>query len=130
MHKLIEYVCDELEDLEEKVAREHKLSSTEVQYMDLLAHAKKNLLKGEEMSEGGYSGRPYYDGGTYRDGGSYRGDSYDRSYARRRDSMGRFSRRYSGDNGMVESLKDLMEDAPDERTRAELQRMISRMENM
>ena len=44
MHKLIEFICDELVDLERKAERGGKLSMTEVQYMDTLAHAKKNLL--------------------------------------------------------------------------------------
>lgn len=129
MHKLIEYVCDELGELEDKVSREHKLSSTEVQYMDTLAHAWKNLQKGEKMSEesddySGDYGRRYVYG--YPDDASYRG----RSYGRKRDSMGRFTRRYSGDDGMLDSLRDLMESAPDERTKAEYRKFISKMESM
>lgn len=124
MHKLLEYICDELEELEDKVAKEHKLSSAEIQYMDTLAHAKKNLLKGEEMSDG-YSERSNSYESRY-----YPSESYRRSYARKRDSMGRYSRRYSGDDGMMESLRDLMEDAPDEKTRSEFQRFISKMERM
>ena len=81
MHELINYTCEELKSLEDKVARGQKLSMSEVQYMDTLAHAKKNLLKGEEMEEGEYSGRMMYDN-----------DPYSRNYARRRDSMGRYSR--------------------------------------
>ena len=126
MHKLIEYICDELEELEDKVAKDHKLSSAEVEYMDTLAHAKKNLLKAEEMEGEGYSGgysRRYSEG--YPDDMSYR-----RSYARRRDSMGRYSRRYSGEDGMLDSLRDLMESAPDERTRAEYRKFIAKMESM
>ena len=49
MHKLIEYICDELEELNRKAGKDGKLSMAEIQYMDTLAHAKKNLLKGEEM---------------------------------------------------------------------------------
>ncbi len=128
MHKLIEYVCDELEDLEEKVAKEHKLSPAEVQYMDTLAHAKKNLLKGEAMMEDDYSYEGYDRNSSNRS--NRNNNSYRYSNARRRDSMGRYSRRYSGDDGMIESLRDLMNDAPDERTRAEFQRMISKMETM
>ena len=82
MHELIKYTCDELKSLEDKVARGQKLSMSEVQYMDTLAHAKKNLLKGEEMEEGEYSGRMMYDEEPYSRN----------SYARRRDSMGRYSR--------------------------------------
>ena len=53
MHKLIDYICDELEELENKLDKDGGLSMSEVQYMDLLAHTKKNLLKDE------YSGRSY-----------------------------------------------------------------------
>lgn len=94
-----------------------------------------------------------FDGGSYR-GGSYRGGSYGRSYdggsyARgrgrnaRRDSMGRYSRdggsyRYGGMRGYsmgddkgeyIDSLREMMETAPDENTRQSIQRMIQQMEN-
>lgn len=134
MHKLYEYICEELKDLEKK-ASNGDLTMQEVEYGDMLAHFKKNLLTADAMDEGeltgGYSERYYpyvYEGsmnrgGSYRNGsrGSYRGGSY----ARRRDSMGRYSR----DDGMIEDLRAMMEDAPDERTRQKLQRMISDMEN-
>jgi len=132
MHKLIEYCCDELEEIERKAAKGQKLSMQELQYADTLAHMKKNLMKADEMSgEGGYSNMGYsrrmsYDDGasSYRaaDGvrnyvrpdGSYAEES---SYARgrgpgaARDSMGR----YSSDGSM------------DERTKQELMKMIERM---
>ncbi len=113
MHKLIEYVCDELEALEKK-AEKGSLSMTEVQYADTLAHLKKNLLKSEEMMDGEYSSR--YDGGM--------------SYARRRDAMGRYSRdyRYSrSSEDMMEKLHELMEEAPDEQTRREIKKLIDKM---
>ena len=118
MHKLIEYTCDELKELEKKVASGQRLSSAETQYMDMLAHAKKNLLKGEEMmSEEGYSN---YDGYSTR---------YDDRYSRRtrRDSMGRYSR---GHTAMVDDLHRMMADAPDERTRQEFQSFINKIERM
>ena len=59
MHKLIEYICDELEDLERKASSGEKLSVAEIEYMSLLAESKKDLLKGEELMDGGYSGRGY-----------------------------------------------------------------------
>ena len=131
MHKLIEYCCDELEDIERKVSKGQKLSMQELQYADTLAHMKKNLLKGEEMSGGsGYSSMGYSRRMSYDDGGSYRAadgvknyvrpdGSYadESSYARgrgpgaARDSMGR----YSSEGGM------------DERTKQELMKMIERM---
>jgi hypothetical protein len=96
MHKLIDYICDELEELERK-ADKGKLSMAEVQYGDMLAHFKKNLLKSEEMSDEGYSERMYpMRGRVYDDGRAYGDRSYNdgRSYARKRDSMGRFTRDY------------------------------------
>lgn len=150
MHKLIEYICDELEELERKADKEGKLSMAEIQYGDMLAHFKKNLLKGEEMygeDEEMYS----MDGGSYRGGMSYArggmpmygGNSYryegEGSYARgrgrnaKRDAMGRYSSRggYSmaGDE-MIEELRDMMQDAPDDQTRMEFQRFISKIEKM
>lgn len=130
MHKLIEYVCNELDELERKADKDGKLSMAEMQYVDVLAHTKKNLLKADEMmEESEYSNAmmPYTDG-------SYR---YPRSYARgrrnaRRDSMGRYSSNgYSrAGEDMVQELREMMQDAPDERTRQEFQRFISKMEQM
>ena len=54
-----------------------------------------------------------------------------RSYARKRDAMGRYSRGYSMANDeMVDELRDLMEDAHDEKTRAEFRKFISKIESM
>ena len=145
MHKLIEYICDELEDLERKAEKEGKLTAAEVQYMDTLAHTKKNLLKADQLWEeseyseagdGSYArGRSYTRGG--RRGGNSRagGRSYEGSYARgaRRDSMGRYSREggYSMANDeMVEELRNLMHDAPDDRTRMEFEKFIRKVEQM
>lgn len=158
MHKLIEYICDELEELERKADKEGKLSMAEIQYGDMLAHMKKNLLKSEEMMEeseysmagGSYEGGSYARGGNRGGGQSRRGgysmrggNSYryegEGSYARgrgrnaKRDSMGRYSSEggYSmaGDE-MIDELRDLMQDAPDEQTRMEFQRFIKKIEQM
>lgn len=129
MDKLINYVCDELEELERKVAKDNKLSMAEIQYMDTLAHAKKNLMKGEEMPE--YSGMMYprYYGEDRMGGRSYE----DRSYARgrKRDSMGRYSRGYSmATEDIMDELHELMEKAPDEQTKREFKKFIGRIETM
>lgn len=121
MDKLIDYICEELEQLERKADKDGKLTMSEVQYLDILAHAKKNLLKSEEM-DNGYSYRSY--------------DGYSRG-GRKRDAMGRYSRergysreRYSRGGNIVGELHELMENAPDERTRMEYEKMIDRMEQM
>lgn len=114
MDKLINFVSNELDDLEEKAGK-GKLTAAEVQYIDTLAHLKKNLLTAEAM-EDGYSQEPYY-----------RGNSYER----KRDSMGRYSRRYSRmDDGMVEDLHELMNRAPDMETKREFKKFISKIESM
>ena len=144
MHKLMEYVCDEMKELERKAEKDGKLSMAEMQYLDTLAHTKKNLLKADEMSEEGYSGMMYpryygddrMDGRSYRDGRSYADDrSYGdgRSYARgrKRDSMGRYSRGYSmANDDMVDELHELMEKAPDEMTKREFKKFIDKIEAM
>jgi hypothetical protein len=139
MHKLIEYICDELEELERKADKDGKLSMAEIQYGDVLAHFKKNLLKGEEMMEddegysmnmgGGYSRRGDGDR-TYRVEGSY---ARGRRGNVKRDTMGRYSRRggYSmADESMISELRELMQDAPDEHIRQEFQKFIDKVERM
>jgi hypothetical protein len=129
MDKLIDYICDELAEYEKK-AEKGKLSMAEMQYVDLLAHTKKNLLKGDEMMDGESYAYEYS-----RERGGNRGNRY--MYARgrnaRRDSRGRYSSegRYMMDAGdMVDQLRDMMEDAPDERTKMEFKRFIQKMEQM
>lgn len=133
MHKLYDAICEELKALEKKA--DNGLSMSDIQLMDTLLHAKKNLLKAEEMEEESeYSGA---NGMVYDGRGSYRyenGGSYARGRGRnaRRDSMGRYSSEgYSraADEAM-ESLRRAERNAPDEQTRMEYSRMISRMEQM
>ena len=138
LYNLKESMIDELEKYADK-----PVSGSSVAMIDTLAHATKNLCKvieDGEMMDGSFAGGPYR-GGSYR-GGSYeggRGGQGGGSYARgrgrnaRRDSMGRYSRAgYSrgGPEDMVEELRDLMEDAPDEQTRKDIQRIITRVESM
>ena len=126
MHKLIEFICDEMDELERKASKDGKLSMAEVQYLDTLAHTKKNLLKAEEMSDGGYSGMMYPRYYGDMDGSSY---ADDRSYARgrgrnaRRDSMGRYSR----DDDFKGMLEDAMEEAPNDSIRQQLRSMLQMM---
>ena len=122
MDKLIDFLCDEIDELERKAGKDGKLSMAEVQYLDTLAHTKKNLMKAEDgYSSRGYSRGRYYVDGSYDDG---------RSYARNR--MGRYSRRgYSMANeDMVHELRELMKDAPDEHTKREFEKFISKIESM
>ena len=110
----------ELYELKERLIKELKrygnedFSASVLNTIDTLAHAAKNVCKIIE-SDDGYSGRYM----AYDDG---RG-----AYARRRDSMGRYSGNGYSRHGLVDKLRDLMDEAPDENTRMELKRLIEKM---
>ena len=122
MHKLEalkEMLCRELEEYSDR----DNLDVGGLDVVDKLAHAIKNIDKIIAADDG----QQYSRRATRYDGRSY-GRDYDdvysmRSRGRKRDSMGRYS---TGD--MVSELRRLMDDAPDEQTRAEIERMLQRYE--
>jgi hypothetical protein len=133
MHKLCEYIDEELMELEQKVKSSGKLSAGEVEYGDKLAHFKKCLLTNEAM-EDSYSEE--YEGGMSNTNGrsrggrgrSYEGRSYEdgMSNARntKRNSMGRYSR-----DGFMDKLMEMRETAPNEKSRRAIEKMIDELEN-
>ena len=134
LHELKEKLLKELEEY----GGNAKFSKEDVETIKYMASAIDHICNIAE--DDGYSGYypmmrgAYADGnmnGSYNRGGSYRGSYAGRRNARR-DSMGRYSgeRGYSRDGGMVEELRDLMEEAPDERTKQEFQRFIEKIERM
>lgn len=133
MHELHELKDALMQELEEYGTKDMTTGSLEV--VDKLTHTIKNLDKIiEKCEEEEYSGRSYARGrrSYSRTGRSYNGRSYDdgnMSYARR-DSRGRYSRNYSMDDEMIAELHELMEDAPDERTKQEFKRFIQKIEKM
>lgn len=135
--KALQEICDtlskELAKANDKIrAAGGALTTADVDYVDKLTHSIKSvkttiaMMEAEEGDEGGSYG--------YAPNGYSRRPEY--SYARRnvrRDSMGRYSGArggYSRDGAMLDELYELMDKAPDERTRQEMQRMIDRMESM
>ena len=122
LHELCETISEAIKDANEKIRSSGgKLSGSDAEYIDKLTHSLKSVKAVLKMIEDddGYSG--YYPNW----GGSYRG-----SYARRRDSMGR----YSGERGysrsdLSDKLRDMMHDAPDDRTRDEIKRLADKIEN-
>jgi len=131
LHELKEKLLKELEEY----GGNAKFSKEDVETIKYMASAIDHICNIAEGEEEGYSGRyPYWMGGAYADGNggtmggngrsnrSMRGGrSYRRGYSR--DG-------YSRDGGMVEELRELMQDAPDERTRQEFQRFIQKIESM
>lgn len=142
LYALREMLCKELKEYGKK----GELTAGSLDVVDKLTHTLKNLdkiiEKAEETSVGSYDGsyRNSYDTETDRmsNRGSYTRSLDNGSYARgrgsgaRRDSMGRYSseRGYSRDEKMVMELRELMQEAPDERTRMEFQRFIDKIESM
>ena len=142
LKELTEIVSRAIAQANEKIrAAGGKLSAGDAEYVDRLAHiwkSAKAIIKMEEEAEmdDGYSERMYsrgYDRGSYRgsynDGGSYAMGRGRGRYANR-DSMGRYSSNdgYSRGGNMVDELRDMMQDAPDQETRQEMQRLIQKME--
>lgn len=138
MHKLEELkemLCEELEEYGAK----DKLDMGGLEIVDKLAHAIKNIDKILE-SEDGYSEARGYSRGYARmnypreySRGNYGDSNYDDGYSMRRgrgrnakrDSMGRYAR---ANDMMVDELRELMNDAPDEQTRMEFEKFIQKME--
>lgn len=132
MHELYELKEKLCEELKEYGGQEMSVGSLDV--VDKLTHTIKNLDKIIEAYDEEYSedmGGESYDGsyrGSYR-GGSYRGGSYrdGRSYRRGRSyARGRYSR----DDEMISELTELMESAPNEKTKQEFKRFIAKIESM
>lgn len=144
MHEIYELkdkLCKELEEYGKK-----DLSAGSLDIVDKLAHTIKNLDKIiETYEEEGYSGRGRsYDGGmdgrSYardgrgrysRDGYAYAAPNRGRGSDARRDSRGRYSNDgYSRADEMTDQLRELMEDAPNEQIRQEIQRLVSKIDGM
>lgn len=114
------------------------LTGGDLEYIDRLTHALKSIKTIMAMEDGGNSYGSYgnsYGNGSYSGNGGYSSRYYpgNSSRGRRRDSMGRYSRRgYSrgDDNGeVIEQLQEAMEMAPDEKTRQDIQKIITKMES-
>ena len=121
-------LCEELEQVMEK----GEITNSSLEQIDKLTHSIKSLATIMAMEDAGYSGMSYDDG-------------YNGSYARGRSRMtGRYisrdgyanrgySSRYSRDGDKREQfamqLEELMEKAPDEKTRNQLRKTISDVNN-
>lgn len=126
--KLKGMLCDELE----QITRKGELTAGSLDTVDKLTHAIKSIVTIMAMDDEYGDGYSRADGDYMTSGRRY---SYaGRGRGARRDSMGRYSRGgYSYDDArddMVKELRELMNDAPDEQTKKEFQRFISKMESM
>ena len=134
MHKLYELKDKLMKELEE-YADNGKFSKDDVEAIKYTASAIDHICNIMEGENGEYSEAmmPMGDGYAYARGRSYTHDGRGgRSYARgrinaRRDAMGRYSR--AGED-IAEQLRDMMQDAPDEHIRMEIERLANKVEKM
>jgi hypothetical protein len=127
LHNLCDFIKDELKELDRKVASGGKLSMSEIEYADKLAHMKKSLLTVDAMENPNDYG--YNDGYANHSYSARRGRG---SYVHR-DSMGRYADMrggYRDDSGFVDELHELMEKAPNERVRKKFESFISDVDMM
>lgn len=103
LYELKERLLDELKDYGKR-----DMNGSNLEVIDKLTHTIKNLCKIIDDNE--YS-NAYYDG--------------TRSY--RRDSMGRYAREGYSRHDLTDKLRDLLSEAPDDRTRTEIKRLIEKM---
>ena len=110
LETLCEIVGEQIGDITRKI-QNTGMSSGNLDTLDKLTHTMKSI-KGvlAMMDEEGYSGRNYR-------------TPYHGVYARKRDSMGRYSR-----NDLADKMRELMDEAPDDRTRQEMMRMVEKLE--
>ena len=102
IYKLREMLCKELEEYGNRTS----LDTSALDVVDKLAHAIKNIDK--VMNSGDYNVEDH---------------SNKRSMARY--SMERYT---TYDSGLVEKLRGLMEEAHDERSRSEIEKLVTKME--
>ena len=134
MHRLYELkdkLIQELEDYSEN----GKYSKEDVEAIKYMASAVdhicniveraeddeySNAMDGGSYARDGRGGRSYYDGRRY----TY---AQGRGRNARRDSMGRYSR---AEDDIKMQLQEIMEDAPNEQIRMEIQRLVNRIDKM
>lgn len=119
-YDLKDMLCRELE----QVANKGELSAGELDVVDKLTHSIKSIATIMAMEDSGYSNDDMQSGN---------------SYARKRDSRGRYSRDYYSRDGrsmgysrddkarMIEQLEDMMQDAKSDMEREALRNCINQM---
>lgn len=138
MHKIKEKLLDALYDCEEKMGKAPggKISAGELQEIHMITDTIKNIDKIEMLEDGGES---YDDGvsharrGMHYVRGHYSHDdgrSYDdrSSAARRRDSMGRYSRDSGAKEHMISKMEDMLDTAETDKERLALKSCIRKLE--
>lgn len=127
-YDLKDMLCDELDEITKK----GELTAGSLDTVDKLTHSIKSLETIIAMNEAKDGESGYYPYMGYRSYENGRGGNMS-NRNQRRDAMGRYSNRgYSHDDardGMIEDLRELMHEAPDEHTKKRFQSFIRELEN-
>ena len=138
---LKEKLCRELEEYSSK----GRLDEETLRIIDTIAHTIKNLnkiIEQAEMSE--YSEGPHFRGtysmannNNYSNGYNYANNNNSNGYSNNWRMMPDFNGSYSGANRysmsnsvIMDKLQQLLNDAPDEKTRREIQKFMNHMEQI
>ena len=137
-------VISDLKEMKETIAREiaeandrirkggGDLNAGDIEIIDKLTHTMKSLATTVAMletEEDGYSGSwgPAYGDRGYT--GRERRTGYSGNYGGYSRNDGRYYRgRYSRDDGMMEHLRAMMDEAPDENTRMEIKKLMDKLD--
>ena len=135
LEDLCEMVGDKISEANQKMMQGGDLTGGDVDYLDRLTHMLKSIKTTMAMMDaesGEYSGNDRYSYDNGRNNGGMSGRRYYSGARGRSQRTGRYvSRgRRSGDDQMVSELRELMEDEQNEKTRAEFQKFISKIEQM
>lgn len=128
LYNLKDMLCKELK----QYGKSKDLTTSSLDVIDKLAHAAKNVGKviecceEEEYSNRGSMRGSYRDGGYSRDGYYY--DDGGMSHRRGRAANGRFVSRDGSE--MAHRLRDMADNADDERMKREIERLADKMESM
>ena len=115
LYELKEQLMDDLKGYRGKQKKSMD-DITVIKYLSSAIDHICNIIENADDEEYSMRGGNYYS----RTGRMYDGRSFRNSY--RRDSMGRYSR-----DGLADKLRELMDEAPDEKSRIEIQRLVDKM---
>ncbi len=129
MRELRDMLCEELDG----IAKKGELTAGSLETVDKLTHSIKSIDTIIAMDEGGYSEDGYDSVSSYAGG---------RGRNARRDSMGRYSRDSRGGRGysrngysmddsrenMIEKLHEMLDEAPNEKIKNAIHRLINQLD--
>lgn len=126
LYDLCDTISKEIADANRKIRNAGgKMSAGDLETIDKMTHTLKSLktvIAMAEAEDGKYSNRGSE--GTYRHNDGY---NYGRGRNARRDGMGRYS---SASHELVDELRGMVDDAPNDQIRGEIQRLVDKLERM